>query len=76
MAVSYSYVHHVLSAVAALFTGQNLALSVSFVGSLLNSGSCPKCVRSWWLVVIFTKFENVKMAVTSPGTSSLPKTPP
>lgn len=38
-------------AVATLFTGRNPALSVSFVGSLLNSGSCPKCVTSWWLVV-------------------------
>jgi hypothetical protein len=48
--LSYSYVHHALSRVAVLFAGQNLALLVSFVGSLLNSGSSPKSVRSWWLV--------------------------
>lgn len=35
---------------AALFPGQNPALSVSLVGSLSNAGSCPKCLRSWWLV--------------------------
>lgn len=28
----------------------------SFVGSLLNSGSCPKCIRSWCVVgCIFKK---------------------
>lgn len=49
---------------------------LSFVGSLLNSGSCPKCIRSWWLVGwIFKKSEYVKMAVISPGTSSGPKLP-
>lgn len=35
-----------------LYKIQNPILYVieSFVGSLLNSGSCPKCVRSWCVV--------------------------
>lgn len=65
-------------AVAALLTVQNPVRSSEngICWFPLNSGSCPKCVRSWWLVSwIFKKFEYVKMAVISPGTLSCPKLP-